>query len=194
VVYAGDSTAPSLALGGFRFPHVRVQPDGMPPAVRRGLNWYRISLCHSTVSGAFERHCKNPIWYFVMDPPLELTFRNMTPSVELHALIRKCVTRLRQRYDHIIGCCVTVELRSDTRRTGYVPDVLIDVQVPGETLLVRNQNGRSGEVLAAVHHAFDSATRQIEEYKVRRKLRAELCELVAPVGDWKKSTVVSAGW
>jgi ribosome-associated translation inhibitor RaiA len=88
------------------------------------------------------------------------------------------LTRLERRYDHIIGCYVTVELRNRARGIGYVPNVLIDVQVPGETLLVRNQNGRSGDVLAAVHHAFDSATRQIEEYKARRKLRAELCELV----------------
>jgi len=115
-----------------------------------------------------------------LDRPLELKFRNIKPSAELRALIEKCMARLDERYDDVIGCRVTVELRNDTHHTGYVPNVIIDVHVPGEKLLVRNQNGRSRDVLAAVHHAFDSATRQIEEYRVRRKLRVELCELMQP--------------
>jgi|SRR6185437_11960703 ribosome-associated translation inhibitor RaiA len=118
-----------------------------------------------------------------MTPTLQLTVRNITPSEELKALIRKCLARMEQRYDHISACNVTIERQARADGIGYVPNVLIDVQVPGETLLVRNQNGHSDDVLAAVHQAFDSATRQVEEYKARRALRAELCELVNPVAD-----------
>ena len=113
-----------------------------------------------------------------MDRPLELTFRDITPSVALKALIQSCVTRLEQRYDSIIGCHVTVELHYNVHRAGYVANVLIDVEVPDEMLLVRNQNGHDGGALAAVRHAFDSAVRQVEEYKTRRKIRAELCESI----------------
>lgn len=113
-----------------------------------------------------------------MDTPLEMTFRDITPSVELEALIRECVTRLGQRHDHIIGCHVTVELKSDARYTGYIPNVLIDVQVSDETILVRNQNGCAGDVLTAVRHAFNSAVRQVEEYKARKSLRVGRCGLV----------------
>jgi ribosome-associated translation inhibitor RaiA len=113
-----------------------------------------------------------------MSPPLELTFPGITPSAELRAVIQDRVTRLGQRYDDIHGCYVTIELQTRARGARHLPNVLIDVQMPSERLLVRNQNGRSDNVLAAVRHAFDSATRQIEEYKARMKLRAELCELV----------------
>jgi ribosome-associated translation inhibitor RaiA len=118
-----------------------------------------------------------------MTPMAEVTFRGITPSVELKALIQERTTRLEQRSDDIRGCYVTIELQTRPRGAGYSPNVLIDVQMPGERLLVRNQNGRSDDVLAAVRHAFDSATRQIEEYKTRIKLRVELCELVDPVTD-----------
>jgi hypothetical protein len=90
---------------------------------------------------------------------------------------------MEQRYDHISACNVTIERQARADGIGHLPNVLIDVQVSGETLLVRNQNGRSDDVLAAVHHAFDFATCQVEEYKARRTLRAELCELVKPVAD-----------
>jgi ribosome-associated translation inhibitor RaiA len=109
-----------------------------------------------------------------MDRSLELAFRNVTPSVELKALIQKCLARLEQRCGHIIECSVTMELISDPHHSGNVPNVIIDIQVPGETLLIRNQNGRSRDVRAAVRHAFDSAVRQIEEYRARKLLQAEL--------------------
>lgn len=111
-----------------------------------------------------------------MDPPLEITFRDVTPSVELETLIQECAARLGRRHDHIIRCHVTVELKSNAQYAGHVPDVLIDVQLPDETILVRNQNGRVGDVLTAVRHAFDSAVRQIEEYKLRRS--AQLCSFM----------------
>jgi hypothetical protein len=113
-----------------------------------------------------------------MDPPLELTSCDPKSSFELEALLGESVARLGERSDEIIGCCVTVELKNRGYDAHYTPDVLIDVQVPGETLLVRNQNGRSGDVLTAVRHAFDSAARQIEEYKARKEIRVELCGLV----------------
>jgi ribosome-associated translation inhibitor RaiA len=115
-----------------------------------------------------------------MDPPLELASRDTTLSFELEALLGECVARMEQRYDQIIGCRVTVELKSHARDDYCTPDVLIDLQVPGEILLVRDQNGRGGDVLTAVRHAFDSAARQIEEYKARRDVRVELCGLVDP--------------
>lgn len=112
-----------------------------------------------------------------MDPQLEITFRDIASSAELETLIRECVTRLGRCHDHIIGCHVTVELKSDALHTGNVPNVLIDVQVPDETISVGDQNGHSGDVPTAVRHAFDSAVRQVEEYKARRNLRVELCGL-----------------
>jgi ribosomal subunit interface protein len=100
-----------------------------------------------------------------MDHPLELSFRNISPSEELKMFIFKCAARMEQRHQHIIGCQVTVE-HSYTH--DVIADVNIDIQVPGENLLVRNQSAGADDVLMAIDQAFDSAARQIEEYKERK--------------------------
>jgi len=100
-----------------------------------------------------------------MDHPLVLSFRNISPSEELKKFIRKCAARMEQRHQHIIGCQVTVEHCHTHEATA---DVNIDIQMPGENLLVRNQSSGADDVLAAIDQAFDSAARQIEEYKERK--------------------------
>ena len=100
-----------------------------------------------------------------MDHPLELSFRNISPSEELNKFIRKCAARMEQRHQHIIGCQVTVE---HCHTHDAIADVNIDIQVPGENLLIRNQSSGADNVLAAIDQAFDSAARQIEEYKERK--------------------------
>jgi ribosomal subunit interface protein len=102
---------------------------------------------------------------YPMDHPLELSFRNISPSEELKVFIRKCAARMEHHHQHIIGCQVTVE---HSEATDAIADVNIDIQVPGENLLVRNQSGGADDVLAAIDQAFDSAARQIEEYKERK--------------------------
>ena len=75
------------------------------------------------------------------------------------------VERLEQFYQHIIGCRVTIEL--DNHRGGTVPEVHIDIQVPGRDLVV-NQHSHGSDALTSVHNAFDAAQLQIKEYKARR--------------------------
>ena len=103
-----------------------------------------------------------------MDHPLELVFRNVRPSAELKALVGERVERLAHLYRHIIGCRVTIELQNKTHRSGNIPDVHIDVQVPGQTLVV-NHRHQSGDILTSVHNAFDAAALQLKHYKARRK-------------------------
>ena len=100
-----------------------------------------------------------------MDRPLELSFRNMKPSNELKALVHERAGRLDHLYQHIIGCRVTIELEAS--RNGTIPDVKIDLQVPGRELVV-NQHSRGGDALTSVHNAFDAAALQLKEYKARK--------------------------
>ena len=100
-----------------------------------------------------------------MDRPLEVSFRNMKPSQELKALVQERAERLEHLYDHIIGCRVTIEL--EAARSGTIPDVKIDIHVPGRELVV-NQHSRGGDALTSVHNAFDAAALQLKEYKARQ--------------------------
>jgi ribosome-associated translation inhibitor RaiA len=103
-----------------------------------------------------------------MDRPLELVFRNVRPSAELKALVGERVERLAHLYGHIIGCRVTIELQNKTHRSGNIPDVHVDIQVPGQTLVV-NHHHQGGDILTSVHNAFDAAALQLKHYKALRK-------------------------
>ena len=111
-----------------------------------------------------------------MDRPLEVSFHNMKSSSELEALVRERVDRLEQIYSHIIGCRVTVELQNHTHRTGNIPDLVIDLQVPGESLIVNHQHSLGGDALTSVHKAFDAVAHQLKEYKARKAGHVKLHE------------------
>jgi ribosomal subunit interface protein len=102
-----------------------------------------------------------------MDRPLEFAFRNVKSTPELEALVHERVGRLEHLYQHIIGCRVTIELKNHTHRSGNIPDVHIDIQVPGQALVVTHRRP-GGDALTAIHNAFDAAALQLKEYKERR--------------------------
>ena len=95
-----------------------------------------------------------------MDRPLELVFRNMEPSEALEMRVREGVKKLEQIYQHIIGCRVTIELQNHTHHSGNIPDVRIDIQVPGQDLAVNHQHSRRGDAMTTIHHAFEAGAFQ----------------------------------
>jgi len=108
-----------------------------------------------------------------MDRPLDLIFRNMKPSIELQTLVYERAERLEQFYQHIVGCRVTIELQNHTHRTGNIPDVHIDIQVPGQDLVINHQHNHEGDALTAIHKAFDAAALKLKEYKERKTGRVK---------------------
>jgi ribosomal subunit interface protein len=102
-----------------------------------------------------------------MDSPAELFFRNMNPSKELAQLVKEHVEKLEHFYQHIITARVTIGLQNHTHRTGNIPEVHIDIQVPGHTVVVKH-HPTEGDDAAAVHKAFAIATQQLKEYKARK--------------------------
>jgi len=112
-----------------------------------------------------------------MDRPLELVFHNTKPSTALKRLVHERVERLEKLHQHIIGCCVTVGLPNHARRSGNIPEVHLELRVPGQSLTVSHKHGNSGDALTAIHNAFDAMTIQIKEYKARKTGRAKQHEL-----------------
>ena len=112
-----------------------------------------------------------------MDHPLELVFHNMNPSAELKTLIHERTERLEKLGQHIIGCRVTVDLPKHAHRSGNTPEVHIELQVPGQNLTVSHKHNHGGDVLTAVHNAFDAIAIQVKKYKARKADRVKQHEL-----------------
>jgi len=103
-----------------------------------------------------------------MDRPLEVVFRNMKPSAELEADVCARAARLDLLNKHIIGCRVTVELENHTHKTGYIPKVHIEVEVPGKSITVNHKHEHGGDTLTSIREAFEAAAKQLQEYTARK--------------------------
>src|SRR5215468_8464985 len=119
-----------------------------------------------------------------MERPLELVFHNMPPSSEIESLVREKVAKLEKFYPRIIGCRVAVELPHKAHKTGNIPKVRVEIQVPGQTLVVRQeprarQRGASLTARSSVRDAFDAATEKLRDFK--RKQAREVKPHPAPL-------------
>lgn len=109
-----------------------------------------------------------------MDHPVEIVFRNMRPSSEIEGLIREHMARLEKLFDGIVWCRVSIEIPNRREKTGDVPQVHIELHVPGQTLVVRRERHakerhQKPNVSSAVHDAFESAAMKLRSYKQRLK-------------------------
>ena len=112
-----------------------------------------------------------------MDRPLEIVFRNMKPSKPLKDLVEERAQRLEHFFEHIIGCRVIIAL--EAHRSGTIPDVHIDIQVPGRDLVVTH-HARGGDALTSVHGAFDAAAQQLKQYKAKKRGNVKSHETAVP--------------
>jgi ribosome-associated translation inhibitor RaiA len=108
-----------------------------------------------------------------MDRPLELVFHNMKANDDLEALVRERAQKLEHLYDHIIGCRVSIELKNNSQRSA-VPEVHAEIQVPGQLLVVRQDESRARklrrepDVQTSIRDAFDALAIQLRDYKARK--------------------------
>jgi len=108
-----------------------------------------------------------------MQTPLQVTFRNMSPSDAVESAIREKAGRLEKFFDGITGLKVVVDAPHQRRRKGKLYHVRVDLIVPGEQIVVSRDPGEHHEyedVYVAIRDAFDEARRQLEDY-VRRRYR-----------------------
>ena len=119
-----------------------------------------------------------------MERPLEIVFHNMPPSAEIERLVREKVGKLEKFYPRLVGCRVAVESPHKQHKTGNVPEVHIELQVPGQTLVVRHERGArlrraSPNARSSVRDAFDAAKANLQDYK--RKQAREVKPRPAPL-------------
>ena len=129
-----------------------------------------------------------------METPVQITFRNLTPSEYLEAEIRERAARLDTYYERILECRVLVELPHRHHRRGNRFHVRIELKVPGEDIVVTQEpspgpaidNAETEDVAlalrkaeeavpvhkyasVAVREAFDVARRRLQDYARRQR-------------------------
>lgn len=99
----------------------------------------------------------------------QLTFKGFEKHDLLEADVQEQLTRLERVYDRLTRCRVVAErVQRHAADTGRM-HLLIEISVPGGAPIVVNHEAdlhgdqRANE-RAAVHHGFDSARRQLEDF------------------------------
>jgi cold shock CspA family protein len=126
----------------------------------------------------------------VTNIPLQITFHHAKATTDAEERIRAEVGKLSRFYRRIMGCRVVVE-GSSGRREGNPYLVRVDLTVPGGELVVRNEPSLAGSarqiekpeirkgmesrrsqkgLRVAIHDAFKSAGRRLEDYARRQRL------------------------
>ncbi|WP_242339914.1 MULTISPECIES: HPF/RaiA family ribosome-associated protein [Anaeromyxobacter] len=107
-----------------------------------------------------------------MQKPIEIGWRNVTPSQAVATLIQSEAARLERASDRIVGCTVRLEAPSrHHRHSGGQYRVRLEVSIPrGRIVVGRNPplgTDTHEDLYAVVKQAFREARRQLED-RVRR--------------------------
>ncbi len=125
-----------------------------------------------------------------MNPPLQITFRNIRPSVVVEDWIRAEAAKLETFYHRPIGCHVVVEIPHRHHQNGSVYHIRVDLTFPGGEVVVMRapslskrlwQTGESSlrkdlelhreqkNLHVAIKEAFRAAGRRLEDYARRQR-------------------------
>ena len=107
-----------------------------------------------------------------MELPLQITFRNMSPSDVIETSIRERAGKLDSFYERIMGCRVVVEAPHRHHHKGRLYHIRIDITVPGGELVVNREPSKHAaheDVYVAIRDAFDAARRKLQDYGRRQR-------------------------
>ena len=107
-----------------------------------------------------------------MQIPLQITYRGLTSSPAVDALIQERAHRLERFAGRIVRCHVIVGVPHRHHRNGWHYSVHLDLTTPlGSVIVTRDPSpGSSPQDLGlVVRDAFEAAQRQLEEETRRRR-------------------------
>ena len=107
-----------------------------------------------------------------MQLPVQIVFRNISPSSAIEAKVRERANKLEEYFDRIVSCRVVVEARHRHHHQGNLYHVRVDVKVPGAELVASREpsaHHAHEDVYVAIRDAFDAAGRQLEDHACRRR-------------------------
>ncbi|HLJ13367.1 MAG TPA: HPF/RaiA family ribosome-associated protein [Bryobacteraceae bacterium] len=124
-----------------------------------------------------------------MTIPLHLTFRNMKHTPEVEDWVRREAVKLETFYHRILGCRVAIEVPHRHHRKGKSLHVRIDLALPGKEIVIKREpvayhrklpaaasqspvrahKTSNAELELAIHDAFKSAGRRVQDFARRRR-------------------------
>jgi ribosomal subunit interface protein len=118
-----------------------------------------------------------------MQNPLQVTFRDISHSDNIHALCEEEVEKLERVHKDIVSCHVVVAAPHAHHKKGKLFSVHIDLHVPGHHIAVgkddHNDHGHE-ELSTAVRDAFKAARRQLEAHGNRKRDRRRRTPTLPP--------------
>jgi ribosome-associated translation inhibitor RaiA len=109
---------------------------------------------------------------YLMELPLQLSFRHMDHSTDIEAIVRQKAAQLDKFADRITRCRVVVEPAGKHHAHGNLYAVHIDLTVPGEEIVISgspSEHTEHKDLHVCLRDAFDAARRKLEEYARRRR-------------------------
>lgn len=97
-----------------------------------------------------------------MQLPVQITYRGMPSSAALEQAVRERAAKLEQFHSRITSCRVVIEQPAHQQSKGSQFVVHVDVTVPGGEVAVNRDH--HADVYVALHEAFDSTRRKLEDF------------------------------
>lgn len=125
-----------------------------------------------------------------MQFPVQITYRNVTPSESVEKWIRAEADKLDRFYKRVVGCRIAIEMPHRHHRKGSPYHIRIDLTVPGEEIVVKREPSLShrarqlGEtdlkkhlevkiphknLRMAINDAFKAAGRRLQDHARRQR-------------------------
>lgn len=107
-----------------------------------------------------------------MELPIQISFRNMTPSPAVEADIREHAERLNRYFGRIIACRVAVKASTRRQHKGRIYHLRVSLTVPGREIVVKrdpSEHHAHEDILVAIRDAFDAVRRQLEDHARRSR-------------------------
>lgn len=107
-----------------------------------------------------------------MTTPIKITFHNITDSPAIRHEIEKRARRLNHFYNNITSLRAVVEAPHKHHHKGTLYKIIVQLNVPGESLLVTrhpSQDQSHEDIYVAIRDAFHAARRQLQDYSRRHR-------------------------
>ena len=111
--------------------------------------------------------------------PLEISFRNTDRSPAVERVVRQRAQALARHCDRLMHCRVVIEMTGRSQRKGRLYRARIDMKLPRQIISVGHAskaNPGHADVFLAVRHAFDAASRRVQDFSRRRRGDVKLHE------------------
>jgi len=108
--------------------------------------------------------------------PMSVVFRNMEASPSVQAAALKHLAKLGRKFDRIVSCRVTIEAPHRHHRKGRLFQANVELMLPGHEITTKGagkNNHAHEDVNVALRDAFDSATRQLQDFRRKKGSSAQ---------------------